>query len=116
MVESYPDLNEQVHSLMQKYAKESPDVMDGFMQIHKSASQDAALPKKMKELISLGIAICVRCDGCIAFHVHDALEKGATRDEIVETIGVAILMGGGPSVVYGSQALRALEEFQEEKE
>ena len=115
MVHSYPELNEQVHSLMQKYAKESPDTMQGFMQIHKASGQDSALTGKIKELIALGIAICVRCDGCIAFHVHDAIEKGANRDEIVETIGVAILMGGGPSVVYGSQALRALEEFKNEK-
>lgn len=54
----------------------------------------------------------VRCDGCVAYHVHDALEAGASRDEIVEVIGVAVLMGGGPAVVYGSEALEAVEQFQ----
>jgi AhpD family alkylhydroperoxidase len=67
---------------------------------------------KIKELIALGIGIAVRCDGCIAYHVHDALRAGATHQEIVETIGVAVLMGGGPAAMYGSEALEALEQFE----
>lgn len=116
MAQSYLELNEQVHSQMKKFAKESPDVMESFMQLHKSSSKDGALPSKMKELIALGIGISSRCDGCIAFHVHDAIEAGATYDEIVESIGVAVLMGGGPSVVYGCKALTALKEIGEKKE
>jgi AhpD family alkylhydroperoxidase len=115
MAQSYDELYQEVHDLMQKYSKESPDVMDAFMKLHKSNATDGALSTKVKELMALSIGICVRCDGCIAFHVHDALEAGATRDEIVETIGVAILMGGGPSVVYGTKALSALEDFAEKK-
>jgi AhpD family alkylhydroperoxidase len=112
MVRSYPELNERVRSRMNEYAIESPDIMKGFSELHTKAMADGALSKKMKELIALGIAICIHCDGCIAFHVYDALQAGASRDEITCTIGVAILMGGGPSVVYGSQALDALKEFE----
>jgi len=115
MVKGYPEFYEKVSSLMNQYGAESPDTMAGFMQLHKAGSKDGALSGKVKELIALGIAICVRCDGCIAFHVHDAIKAGAVRSEVVETIGVAILMGGGPSVVYGSQALEALKEFEAEK-
>lgn len=42
-----------------------------------------------------------------------ARAAGACREEIVETIGVAVLMGGGPSVVYGTEALRAFDQFAE---
>ncbi len=114
MVKGYPEFYGQVTSLMAQFGAESPDTMAGFMQLHKAGSVDGALSGKVKELIALGIAICVRCDGCIVFHVHDAIQAGATHAEIVETIGVAILMGGGPSVVYGSQALEALKEFEAE--
>jgi AhpD family alkylhydroperoxidase len=114
MAQSYPELHKEVNSLMQKCAKESPDVMNGFMKMHEATTQDSALTGKTKELIALAIAITVRCDGCIAFHVHDAMKSGASREEIAETVGVAILMGGGPSVVYGSQALKALEQFEKE--
>mgnify|MGYP006288164685 CR=1 FL=1 len=114
-VESYPKLFEKVQNSMGEYGEANPDIMDGFRKLHKAAATDSALSAKVKELIALAIGITVRCDGCIAFHVHDALEAGASKEEIVDAIGVAILMGGGPSVVYGSAALEALNQFQEEK-
>lgn len=48
-------------------------------------------------------------------HIHDALETGATRKEIIETIGTAIYIGGGPSVVHGAKAFAALKEFDDAK-
>lgn len=112
MIHSYAELNKRVHSRMNEYAIESPDVMKGFMELHHQSMASGALPRKLKELIALSIAICIRCDGCIAYHIYDALDAGATHDEIACAIGVAILMGGGPSVVYGSKALDALKEFE----
>jgi alkylhydroperoxidase/carboxymuconolactone decarboxylase family protein YurZ len=53
----------------------------------------------------------VRCDSSIAFQVKDALSSGGSSEEIMETIGVAIMMGGGPSVVYGCEAMEALSQF-----
>ena len=85
--------------------------MEAFTHLHKAATADGAVSRKTKELIALGVAMTVNCDGCIAYHVKDALEAGATRDEIVETIGVVVMMGGGPAVVYGCQALEALDQF-----
>ncbi|MDZ7844278.1 MAG: carboxymuconolactone decarboxylase family protein [Anaerolineales bacterium] len=112
-VDSYPQFFKQVQRSMGEYGKVNPDIMNGFRKLHQAAAEDGALSGKVKELIALAIGISVRCDGCIAFHVHDALEAGATKEEIVDTIGVAIMMGGGPAVVYGSSALEALTQFQE---
>ncbi len=61
----------------------------------------------------MAIGISVRCDGCIASHVRAALGAGATREEILDTIGVAVFMGGGPATVYGAEALQAVEEFEQ---
>ncbi|MBE3584462.1 MAG: carboxymuconolactone decarboxylase family protein [Limnochordaceae bacterium] len=85
--------------------------MKGFMELHEAAIQPGALSTAVKELIALGIAIAVHCEGCIACHVHDALKAGATPEQIEETIGVAVLMAGGPGVVYGSLAHTALQQF-----
>jgi AhpD family alkylhydroperoxidase len=85
----------------------------GFRKLHREATGEGALGTKEKELIALGIAISAGCDGCVAFHVHDSLRAGASREEISEAIGVAVLMGGGPAAVYGSQALSALTQFEE---
>lgn len=113
MIKSYKDLNEKVRTSMVKYAIESTDTMEGYIKIHKSAFEDGVLNKKTKELMALAIAITDRCDQCIALIINDALGSGATRREIVETINVAITMGGAPSVVYGAKALQAVEEFEE---
>lgn len=88
-----------------------PDVMAQFGALHRAATGDGALPKATKELISLAIGIAAQCDGCIVMHVHDAIAAGATREQVVETIGVAILMGGGPASVAAIEAVRALDEF-----
>ncbi|MFT7598041.1 MAG: AhpD family alkylhydroperoxidase [Acidimicrobiales bacterium] len=92
-----------------------PGAMSGFTAMHQAGVADGALSRGMKELIALAVGICGHCDGCIAFHIHDALEAGATREEIEETIGVAILMGGGPAAVYGADALVALRQFENDR-
>jgi AhpD family alkylhydroperoxidase len=112
MKESYPERYERLQSDVGSLSKQLAEPMADFSQLHRSAMVDGALTNKVKELMALSIAITVRCDGCIAYHVRDALKAGATRPEVLETVGVAILMGGGPSVVYGSQAVTALGQFE----
>ena len=68
---------------------------------------------KTKELIALAIGIAARCDGCLAFHAKAAAKYGATREEILETIAVAVYMGGGPSMIYGAEALEAFDQLSE---
>jgi AhpD family alkylhydroperoxidase len=111
-MKNYPQHYEQLVGLISKLGLAIPVQMTGFGQLHRSAIKDGALSGKSKELIALGIAIAVHCDGCIAYHVHDALKAGATKAEIAEAIGVAVLMGGGPAVVYGCEALEAVEQFE----
>lgn len=88
-----------------------PEVMKGFGGLHRAAVADGALPSATKELIALAIGITSRCDGCITLHVHAALSAGATREEVIDAIGVAVLMGGGPASVYAIEALDAVEQF-----
>lgn len=111
MVKDYSKNYNDLTKLMRELGTKIPDTMKGFNNLHKASMVNGVLPSKTKELIALGIAITVRCDGCIAFHVHDALDAGATSEAIIETIGVAILMGGGPALVYGCEAMEALSQF-----
>ena len=91
------------------------DVMKGFSAIAQAALKPGALDVKTKELIALAISVAVRCDDCIAFHAKAAVERGATREEILETLGMAIYMGAGPSVMYASHALGAATQFADAK-
>jgi len=112
----YPQQYERLSRLIEKLGSELPGTMSSFRKLQKNAMSENALDTMTKELIALGIAISVRCDGCIPNHVHDALKAGASHDEIMETIGVSMLMGGGSVLVHGAEALAALEQFTAEDE
>lgn len=91
--------------------KAAPAVMTPYSQLVKAASSDAALNCKTKELMAFSISIAIRCEDCIVFHLRAALNHGASQDEVIEAISVAVEMGGGPSVVYGGRALEALKDL-----
>ena len=111
MQKQYPEYRAHLQRQVAKLAREMRGPMLGFAKLHREAVADGVLSRKIKELIALGISISVACDGCILAHVHDALREGATREEIVETIGVAVVMGGGPALFTGAEALAAVDQF-----
>ena len=88
-----------------------PDVYKTFTAFHHASFADGTLDVKTKELIALAISVIERCDGCIASHAEGAARAGATRQEAAEAIGVSLLMGGGPSTIYGPRAYAAFCEF-----
>ena len=112
---SYPERHARLRRLMGELGRQIPGPYSGFARLHASSVTDGVLAPRIKELMALAIAIALHCEGCIAFHVHDALAAGASREEITETIGVALMMGGGPAAVYGSEALDALDQFEAER-
>jgi len=70
----------------------APDVMKGFSALAQAALKADALDTKTKELIALAVAVATRCDGCIAFHAEAAMKQGASRPEVLETMGMAVYM------------------------
>lgn len=89
----------------------TPDAMKAFAALSTAATAAGALDTKTKELMALAIGIAVHCDGCVAYHTKIAQQRGATRQEVLETVALAIYMGGGPAAVYGADALRAYEQL-----
>ena len=89
----------------------SPEAMKAFGSLSMAATASKAIDCKTKELMALAISIAVHCDGCVAYHTKMAHQHGATRDELVETVTLAIYMGGGPAAVYGADAVRAYDQF-----
>lgn len=111
MTKSYKEITADISASLAKLRKEIPDVMTGFSSLAHSATQEGALDKKTKELIALAIGVAARCDGCIGFHTRTLIHLGVTREELLETLGMAIYMGGGPSLMYAAEALSAYEEL-----
>jgi len=109
--QTYPERLQHIKSVLVEFSKKNPGATRAFGQLHKDAITAGALDSKTKEVIALAIAVASRCDGCIAFHTHDALRAGATPAEISDALGVAVMMGGGPSLVYATHVVEAMEQF-----
>lgn len=111
MIKDYTEITTNISANIKTLKDGIPDVMQGFYSMSGAASKDGALSKKTKELIALALGVAARCDGCIGFHVQALVKLGATKEEIEETLGMAIYMGGGPSLMYAADAMAAYEEF-----
>lgn len=111
MSKSYPDITRRISANIKTLRKDIPDVMAGFSAMAQAASKDGALDKKTKELIALAIGIATRCDGCIGFHVEALVKLGATKAEVEECLGMAVYMGGGPSLMYAADAIMAFKQY-----
>ncbi|QGM46813.1 carboxymuconolactone decarboxylase family protein [Methylocystis heyeri] len=114
-LQDWPELTKLLSADVRNLRVGAPDVMKAFGAMAMSASATGALDAKTKELIALAIGVSTRCDDCIAFHSKAAVEKGATREEVLETLGMAIYMGAGPSAMYASHALAAFDQFAQAK-
>ncbi len=111
MSDAFKEITDTVNASLAKLRKDIPDVTTAFGQLASSASKEGALDKKTKELIAISIGIAVRCDACIGFHAKALVKLGVSREEFTEALGMAVYMGGGPSLMYAADALRAFEEF-----
>jgi AhpD family alkylhydroperoxidase len=111
MHENWPELISGLTPSIKELRVGAPEVMKGFSAIARAALEARALDTKTKELIALAIAVATRCDACIGFHAEAAVQRGATRAEVLETMGMAIYMGAGPAVMYAAQAIEAFDQF-----
>ncbi len=110
--ETYPEKYHRLQSLAGKLSLEIPASLTGFSQLRQQSLQDGVLPGKIIVILALSISITIPCAGCIAYHVHDAFNALASREEILEVIGLAVMMAGGPLLIYGCEAVEALTQFE----
>jgi len=108
---NYPELTKIVSANLGVLRKDQPDLMSAFGDMARAATRDGALDKKTKELIALALGVAARCDACIGFHAQALVKLGASKAEVEETLGMAVYMGGGPSLMYSANALAAFDQF-----
>jgi len=98
-----------------RFRKGLPNVAGKFMELWRASKGGDAIPLKYKELMQLAIVLVQHCKPCIFLHTKACVEAGATKEEILETAGVALAMGGGPVYEYIGYLLIALEEINKSK-
>lgn len=114
-MKNYRDITKNISNSMAKMRQDMPDLMKGFSALSQAATRDGALDKKTKELIALALGVAAHCDGCIGFHVEALVKLSVTRAELEEALGMAVYMGGGPSLMYAAEALTAYEQYTAEQ-
>jgi AhpD family alkylhydroperoxidase len=107
MMLDWEEYRQQLLATIQEIGKTAPDVVRGYRTIGDGAAKIGKLDAKTRELISLAVAVTARCDGCITTHVDAAARQGATREEVIEALAVAIQVNAGAALVYSARTLDA---------
>jgi len=107
------ELLKEIQKTMKSFGKVNPSAMEGFQKFMGASKEDGALSKKIKEIIGVALSISKQCEWCVALHVKNALEAGATKNEIMEACLVAAMMGGGPSLMFTTNVLKSIKELSE---
>jgi AhpD family alkylhydroperoxidase len=107
----HPTLIQNIGKSMATLRKVQTEAMQGFGQLAKAAMANGALSEKHKELMALSIGITQHCSGCIGFHVKALHRLACTREEFEEMLAVCVYMGGGPALMYASEAIAAWDAF-----
>jgi len=113
MDKNYSDVCARISANLRKLRKDIPETMQAFSTLAQAATRNGALDKKTKELIALALGVAAHCDGCVGFHIEALVKLGARREEVDEALGMAVYMGGGPSLMYAADAIAAYEQFQQ---
>ena len=115
MSKDYPAIIGDISAYSAELRKLIPDTMSGFGAMAKAATQAGTLEEKTKEMIALALGVASHCDGCLGFHTKALARLNATREEVAEVLGMAIYMGGGPSLMYAADAMRSFDQFLAKK-
>lgn len=100
-------LRKKAHAYFLNHSK----VYEAFVKLEELTFLDAALKKKHKELIAVGISVAINCESCMEWHINQAWNDGATGPEILEAVEVGIEMSGGPGTVAARFAMLVMEKY-----
>jgi AhpD family alkylhydroperoxidase len=113
MTKEYKSIIGDIGAYSKELHKLIPETMAGFSAMAKAATQTKLIDEKTKEMIALALGVAAHCDGCLGYHTKALVRLGVTREEIGEVLGMAIYMGGGPSLMYAADALRSFDQFMQ---
>jgi AhpD family alkylhydroperoxidase len=109
MMLDWNEYQKQIGAQLSQFMKLTPDSVRGYQTLSDANAKDSKLGGKVRELISLAVAVTTHCDGCITVHTDNALKAGATREEIAEALGVAMAMNAGATLIYSLRTLDAVD-------
>jgi ribonuclease HI len=86
-----------------------------FFALDHQAYEAGALPEKIKELLGLVASMVLRCDDCITYHLVRCGEGGWTRNEVIDALNVALVVGGSITIPHVRRAFARMREIAQLK-
>ncbi len=114
-MDRFEELNRSRKLAHTRFTRLQSKVYQAFSELEKAAFTDGALARKHKELIAVGISVVTDCESCMQWHIEQAARAGATLDEVLEAVEVAIEMGVGPATVSARFALDVMDQAYPEE-
>jgi AhpD family alkylhydroperoxidase len=100
---------DQVNVAVKEISAANPDIVKAYAGFHQANAKSAHIDARTRELIALAVSVTLRCDGCINAHTDAAVKAGVTKEEIVDALGVAIMVNVGAAMVYSARAIDAYD-------
>jgi ribonuclease HI len=86
-----------------------------FFALDNKAYINGALNAKTKDLMGLSASMVLRCNDCIFYHIDRSIQEGATKEELLETFNVALIVGGSIVIPHLRFAFEMMENIFNEK-
>ena len=112
MSELVKEFNDYRSKMNEKLLADNNKIVKRIFNLDTNAYAAGALDVKTKELLGLVASAVLRCDDCVKYHLETAYKEGVTKEEMMEAMGIATLVGGTIVVPH----LRRAYEFWEELE
>ncbi len=101
---------EEITRLARKFRDQLPEMNRHYNALNEEIYRDGGLSARHKRLMAVAVAVTNGCTGCMLFQVEAALELGASRQEVLETLAVAVGLGGSMASSKTAQVMAFLEQ------
>lgn len=106
------EFNEYRSKMNEKLLGDNNKLIKRIFNLDTNAYAAGALDVKTKELLGLVASAVLRCDDCVKYHLESSHKVGATKEEVMETLGIATLVGGTIVVPHLRRAYEYWEELE----
>lgn len=94
MTNQVEEFNSYRERMNDKILKDNNKIIKRIFNLDTNAFSPGALDVKTKELLGLVASTVLRCDDCVRYHLETCYKEGISKEEVVETLGIATLIGG----------------------
>jgi AhpD family alkylhydroperoxidase len=106
---------DQVNAAVREMSTANPEIVKAYAGLSHANTKSTRIDAKTRELIALAVAVTLRCDGCINAHTDAAIKAGASKEEMIDALGVAIMVNAGATMVYSARTIDAYDTKTAEK-